>query len=1342
MWVPQCSFSLVSASQLEEQAGLYLDLASRVLQTRAGEHVCHIAKDSAGYTLYKGQLINTLQAEDLAALGALHPTLPALGVRASERIAARRAAATDSEPGSPSGLDTSEENLQKPNEPTEPQAPPPLAPPSAIVATGGGSYDRNDRYLVDKEFEMACSLAGEEVTHDVFASAGGHHVPTYWTKEDDAFTKKWVNGSFWINCPFDADTIMRAFRHCAQGFRKCPDSSSYLVVTPQWAGAPWTPATSPDVALFSKLWTWPAGTLLFSRPGDTPHAPRVPDGPTKWAVDLWYLPASARVVTSVTDDVVAHMRCAHLSGGTMCELINHGTLPVKRLGPNAKATAMEVARRCRTCRLAKSTKPRVPTVTRTRAATPFELCFADVAGPFCTSVTHDSYVLALRCDLTRYTALVCLPSRKDVASGLKSILSDLQNTVGRYVRNEAGGVRQPIISVIQVDSAMEFLGKSSPWVKLCQELGIVLRYTSPYSHHQNGVIERQWRSLQEAARSMLYEARLDSSYWPHAIIHANYILNRVPSRDHTSPYHALTGSKPDLTRLRIFGAAAFKHLPYQARSQASNSRLLEGELRPRKLAARAQELLYVGNSETSKSFKLVDPQEPRTVVLSDAVYFCEELITDRVNTQDSAMSAFDVTAPEGRMLDTVTEEFTVLNHRTMRRRDRNAAVGEVSDELLAIFLVRTTDNPHGIWAESDYLLSTKVGYDNVHAYLTAYHEDHRNTFYPLFERASYEVEAPARGARAPRHRKCIVVGLDIACRDNNDVRIALSSGDGHAFLDVPRKTLSTDTPSGFTALAVRLSESNATGVPTEGLKGERAQLVTEPRSSKQAYNAPDATEWRAAMKKEIDTLTSKQTFEFVNAVPAGRRAISCIFKLKVKWRKDGTLDKRKARLVALGNHQVFGLEFSDTFAATSQLSSVHLLLCIAVQHGWHAFHFDIQSAFVNAELTEEIFVSLPPEAGPGRRLARLRKSLYGLKQAAHSWAAASDRLLMAIPGMTKSNTEAAWYHYTSPSGDVVAHVLVYVDDYVVCTNSPSWYASFVSHFASIYELSDLGVLSNALGMGIEWGNNKVVLTRRVPIERTLQKFGLADARPSMYPFEPGCSLKIPEEGDSHHPFLNLLGELRYHARSSRPDINTALAVLGRFSAKNQSTHYEALKRVARYLKGTPEMTLILQKGVGGVNGSLRLSMYVDASYASCPDTGRSISGYVICLNGNVVLAISKRQATVACSTTESEIIAFSEGCKDLIYVHRLVSQFHQVELPMTVHEDNLGTIDVLSNPVNNGRTKHIDVRHFWVRELVEAGTIRMQHIDTDKNVADFLTKPLTGEKFRTFREAVLGHVLV
>ena len=258
-----------------------------------------------------------------------------------------------------------------------------------------------------------------------------------------------------------------------------------------------------------------------------------------------------------------------------------------------------------------------------------------------------------------------------------------------------------------------------------------------------------------------------------------------------------------------------------------------------------------------------------------------------------------------------------------------------------------------------------------------------------------------------------------------------------------------------------------------------------------------------------------------------------------------------------------------------------------MQNDWHCYHFDIVSAFVNAPLEETIYVSLPPEAGPHRRLARLRKSLYGLKQAASTWAAASDRLLMSLPGMRRSASEPAWYVFNSDDG-VVAHILVYVDDYMVCCNSPEWYEWFVDSFRKTYDLNDLGKLSNVLGMGVDWGDGRVALSRRVPIERTLEKFGLTDARPSMYPLEPGNVLKLPQTCDTDKPFLDLLSELRYHARSTRPDTNTALSVLGRYSAKHHAEHFDLLKRVARYLKGTCTLPLVLQKGVGGADGALRL----------------------------------------------------------------------------------------------------------------------------------------------------------
>ena len=150
-------------------------------------------------------------------------------------------------------------------------------------------------------------------------------------------------------------------------------------------------------------------------------------------------------------------------------------------------------------------------------------------------------------------------------------------------------------------------------------------------------------------------------------------------------------------------------------------------------------------------------------------------------------------------------------------------------------------------------------------------------------------------------------------------------------------------------------------------------------------------------------------------------------------------------------------------------------------------------------------------------------------------------------------------------------------------------------------------------------------------------------------------------------------------------------------------------------------------------------MHADASYASCPDTFRSISGWAIFLNGNAILAVSKRQERIAQSSTEAEIIALSEGCKDLMYLYQLLSEFHHVELPMKCHEDNTAAIDVLNDPFNNKKTRCVLTRYMKTRELIADGLITLAHISTDLNVADFLTKPLTGQKFLEKRAYLMGH---
>ena len=770
-----------------------------------------------------------------------------------------------------------------------------------------------------------------------------------------------------------------------------------------------------------------------------------------------------------------------------------------------------------------------------------------------------------------------------------------------------------------------------------------------------------------------------------------------------------------------------QHLVYDQRTQVCGETLPSGA-NARKLADRGRSLIFVGLEENSKNVLLISLSEPGKLITSGLIAsYDEKSISEQrylAATTEAirAYTEFDNTAPDKQMLNkSITGNFAILDHRTLRE---THLIGE-TDDTYAIFNIVTTEHPEGIWSKAEHLLEhSTIGYSIIERYLNGTNAE-GNIHYPVFEYAEY--------ADGTDNYQCLVIGTDNACTDNLDIRIAIPvSGEGADVIDVARPTLRTSRPvvgppndTFATALATTLSISSA------------SQTVTEPKNVRQALRGQDAADWLACIEKEIATLETKDTWEAVESVPPGRTPILAVIKLKIKWNADGSLDKRKARLVAFGMCQTYGEDYTDTWAPSSQLTSVHLFLCICVQLKLTAYHADAVSAFVNAELKETVYLQLPPEINRPYRYVRLLKSLYGLKQGAHDWHEASDAVMMSIPGMKRSTKETCWYFLQQ--GDLIAHVLVHVDDYLVGTNQPEWFTWFVKFFGNTYEINDLGRITQIVGMGATQTDDHITLSRSHQIGKSIERFHLNDANPVSLPLPAGpFKVKMPDSADTKLPFLALMGEMRYHARATHPDILPALSMIGKFSAKYQAEHFQLLKNTLLYVKGS-DAPLIFSRGAFGHNGSFRIALYTDASFNSCSETGRSHSGWVVTVNDQPMLWSSQRQTLVTTSSTYAEVVACSDGIKDLMYVRDIISEFNEVEYPMIVHQDNMATIRILDNPVNNGITKYIAVKYFWIRELLENNTIKLQHISGAINPADFLTKPLGGEAFHTGRSRIMGH---
>jgi hypothetical protein len=736
----------------------------------------------------------------------------------------------------------------------------------------------------------------------------------------------------------------------------------------------------------------------------------------------------------------------------------------------------------------------------------------------------------------------------------------------------------------------------------------------------------------------------------------------------------------------------------------------------------------------STAYKLVDMQRPAEVIRAGMVTFDESQIAARAMgksanlPRDMLSTDYDVAKPVGLMLeDALDEPFAVMLHR--------AYYDQADEETYAIFMVECNSHPKGIWCTARVLLENQP--DNlkvVENYLSrALTPGCVNPFYPLFVTCEAKVEAG--GTKRNRNRDveswigCLTVGIThYVC----DTDVAVVTMDGEAdYWDVARSSLRVSADPKL-ALALTVGMDHA---------------VSYPKTFKEALKMPDAEQWIEAAEQEvIGNLVRKGTFEFVELkdIPAHITPIPTSMKVKTKSHKDGSLDKRKCRVVANGSEQNYLVDYEEVWAPASQLVSVRIILVIAVCLDLKVYHADVTGAFLNSKLEEVVYATLPnnlPESIK-RKLpsmhVRLLKGMYGLKQAGRCWSQTQDKLVMSVPGMQKSKVDPCWY-FLKRKG-LTVHVLVHVDDYIIATNSKEWKDWFVhTHFAKHYEINDLGVLDQVVGIGVEWGENSVALSRTRDIQLTTEKYGLKDAKSVLYPIVSGFDLPEADVCDNSLSFMNLVGDMRYHERACRPDLSLFLAKLSPFSAKHDARHMEALLKGGRYLKGTADMPLIYRKSMGKQE-EFNLVMFTDATWASEPETKRSMSGWVIFLNGNNVSSASKRQDCVALSSTEAEVIAVSEGCKDLIHIYQLTSGVTKVKLPMRVMVDNQATIALLKNPVNNRRSKHIDVRHMWVRELVENGMVSLHYVRTDENIADYLTKPLQGEKFEYFRAQLMGHI--
>ncbi|CAH9095979.1 unnamed protein product [Cuscuta epithymum] len=507
--------------------------------------------------------------------------------------------------------------------------------------------------------------------------------------------------------------------------------------------------------------------------------------------------------------------------------------------------------------------------------------------------------------------------------------------------------------------------------------------------------------------------------------------------------------------------------------------------------------------------------------------------------------------------------------------------------------------------------------------------------------------------------------------------------------------------------------------------------LNEPRTYQEALASRESKNWLSAMQSEIDSLKLNKTWTLVPRTP-NCSVVECKWLFKVKEEPNNI--RFKARLVAKGFTQKEGIDYAEIFAPVVKFTTIRMMLALVAHNDWEMKQMDVTTAFLHGELDKQICMTQPEgfvDPKYPRHVCLLKKALYGLKQSPRQWNIKFDQCMSSLR-FKRSDSDPCLYFKDADS--VLVFLLIYVDDMLIISPSVNAIKNVQQCLCENFAMKDLGDAKRILGINIIRDRSRCTLTLNQTsyLDKVLKKFNMNYALPVNVPLASHFALskdQSPKTGPEIDrmksvPYSNAIGSVMYLMVSTRPDIAYAVSCLSRYMANPGMPHWNALKWLLRYLKGTISHGLVFSKS----NSEICLTGYVDSNYANDRDNRKSTTSYIFTLCGSCISWKSQLQPIVALSTTESEYVAATEAFKEAIWLKRILSEIGFLRQVVTVYSDSQSAIQLCKNPVFHDRTKHIDVRFHFIRDIVDKGGIKLCKIASEFNPADMGTKCLTFEK--------------
>jgi hypothetical protein len=923
---------------------------------------------------------------------------------------------------------------------------------------------------------------------------------------------------------------------------------------------------------------------------------------------------------------------------------------------------------CLGCEKGKATRADRPSGPGVRAQRLLELLHGDIAGPFTASLGGNRYYVRWVDDLSRIGFVLFLKSKDQAVQSTETLFTFLEKQ--GLDSDSPSPIQRSSISVIRTDRDGVFLGEQFQEL-VVRPRGIELQLTARDSAFQNGVVERGHGILFDIARSMLSSAGLPEQFGEHALSHANWLLNRLPTSavpDGKTPHEVWYGCVPNMSRARVWGCLVWVALKH-----------------PGKFSDRAIPCLFLGlvQKDTVVAFNV----RTQRIIHSRDVSFQETVPGGTVLANPGA---FTYTPP--------TQDLRLSSHLPYPVVDRALR----TDPASLLLEPAPREVPLGEIEErkKSAVLRDEVQHGEESRSRTAEPQGQNDEIdQAQIEEAQIEQTANASSAGTPLNR-------------------------GHR----REKKL----PARYASLSAKVHDvhSFATQNKEQVTCKMNGQWVTidVPQTYNQMLLSPYVKEWWAAMSGEFGSLLEHETYHLVPR-PRDKNVVGGRWVWAVKVEGEEFV-RFKARWVAQGYTMIAGLDFNNSYAPVVRIDTLRFLLAHAVLHGMYARLTDISNAFLNAPIKEEVYMIQPigfedpsyPEA-----VARLDKAIYGTVQAACCFYEDLSGTLIEN-GWRVAQADKCLYIKERKVG--LSFLTTHVDDIKIF--SPSQAVSDLDmHDLRKYKKKDFGEMSHVLNFTVKQETEgEISISQEGYLKRLLQEICPESLHPVKFPVDPGADLSPAteeEQAEMHaYPYAEILGALSHLAVNSRPDIKYPVGKLAKSTKGYGRRHVKALERVLRYLKGTPNLEIVYRK-----DGNNRLVIMADSAFADESDTGRSTAGYLVFYAGAPISWYMVTLKGVKLSTFHAERSIICEACKTAEWFQVLLTDVGMSPHgPIKIETDNKSNVDSTIVPRLKFANRHLTAMYFYLPECIERGIVDISFCPTEDMIADLLTKPFGSIRHR------------